>query len=585
VAVALSSLCAGVGWGAAATPRAVLPGGVSWTSFKTVGVGNDVRVVVRARPGMAGAATAALRLHGGRVLRTLRIVNGFSALLPKRTLLAFAHDASVLTVTPDISLDAAGASYDPVGDVGSPFNTTQMTGAQAYWNAGYTGKGVDVALIDSGVVPVDGLTAPGKIVNGPDLSEESQTPAQYLDTYGHGTFMAGLIAGRANAASAPYSGDTTDYLGMAPDARIVSIKVADAQGATDVSQVIAAIDWVVQHRTDNGLNIRVLNLSYGTNSRQLYAIDPLAFAAEQAWKAGIVVVAAAGNAGFNALGSLNDPAYDPNILAVGAADTNGTTTTDDDAPASFSSSGTFRTPDLLAPGSHVVGLRDPGSYVDQTYGDTGGVTDNLFRGSGSSEAAAIVSGAAALLLQEYPAASPDQIKKLLMQSATFLGGPKAQGRAELNLGTALQMKLPKDNAVHVYGLGFGSLEGSRGSVHISQNGVTLTGEQDIFGMPFNSLAMAQLEASGSSWSGGNWNGSSWSGSSWSGSSWSGSSWSGSSWSGSSWSGSSWSGSSWSGSSWSGSSWSGSSWSGSSWSGSSWSGSSWSGSSWSSASWS
>ena len=550
VAVALASLCAGVGWGAAATTPAVLPGGVSWSSFKTVGVGNDVRVVVRARPGMVAAATAALQRGGGHVLRPLRIVNGFSALVPKRSLRAFAYAPAVQAVTPDIKLQATGATYDPVGDVGSPYNTTLATGAQAYWTAGYTGKGVDVALIDSGVVPVDGLTVPGKVVNGPDLSEESQTPAQYMDTYGHGTFMAGLIAGHANAAAAPYTGDTTDYLGMAPDARIVSIKVADAGGSTDVSQVIAAIDWVVQHRTDNGLNIRVLNLSWGTNSSQSYAVDPLAFAAEQAWKAGIVVVTAAGNAGFTPGGSLNDPAYDPALLAVGAADTNGTTSTADDFPASFSNNGTTRFPDLLAPGTHIVGLRDPGSYVDQTYGNTGAVTGNLFRGSGSSEATAIVSGAAALLLQEYPTATPDQIKKLLMQSATFLAGPKAQGRSELNLAAALTMKLPKDNTARLVGTGTGTLESSRGSLHVSQNGVALTGEYDIFGMPWDSAAMARLEAAGSSWSGGNWNGSSWSGSSWSGSSWSGSSWSGSSWSTTDFAGSSWSGSSWSSSSWS-----------------------------------
>jgi serine protease AprX len=112
--------------------------------------------------------------------------------------------------------------------------------------------------------------------------------------------------------------------------------------------------------------------------------------------------------------------------------------------------------------------------------------------------------------------------------------------------------------------GTGTLEASRGSDHISIDGVVLQGEQDIFGMPFDSTAMAALESAGSSWSGGMWNGSVWTGSSWSGSSWSGSSWSGSSWSGSSWSGSSWSGSSWSGSSWSGSSWSGGEWLGASW---------------------
>src|SRR5206468_576564 len=126
--------------------------------------------------------------------------------------------------------------------------------------------------------------------------------------------------------------------GMAPEAKIISIKVADAHGATDVSQVIAAIDWVVQHRNDNGINIRVINLSYGTNSTQAAALDPLAYAAEVAWSKGIVVVAAAGYAGFAQLGSLTSPATDPYIIAVGSSETNGTPAMNDDTVSSFSSS-------------------------------------------------------------------------------------------------------------------------------------------------------------------------------------------------------------------------------------------------------
>jgi serine protease AprX len=378
---------------------------------------------------------------------------------------------------------------------------------------------------------------------------------------------------------------------MAPDARLISIKVADARGATDVSQVIAAIDWVVQHRNDPGFNIRVLSLSYGTDSTQYYGLDPLAFAAEQAVKAGILVVAAAGNDGFSRQGTLTNPAYDPHVLAVGAADSKGTLELADDQIPSYSSTGDTgggrksRDPDLVAPGSHIVSLRAPGSYVDQTYGGSGFVTSSLFRGSGTSQAAAVVSGAAALVIQQRPGITPYQLKQLLMRTATSLkASPAAQGKGELDLAKALTTPTPTGFSSDYFGTGNGSLDASRGSVRLTDNGVTLSGEKDIFGMPFESGAMALLEAAGSSWSGGVWNGSSWSGSSWSGSSWSGSSWSGSSWSGSSWSGSSWSGSSWSGASWSGSSWSGSSWSGSSWSGSSWSGDSWANAIWADADW-
>jgi serine protease AprX len=476
------------------------------------------------------------------------------------------------------------SAYDPTSDPYSMQNVTAGDGTQAWWNAGYTGQGVDVAVIDTGVSPVAGLSTPGKVINGPDLSLESQNPSlQYLDTNGHGTFMAGLIAGN--------DGQPGGYRGVAPDARIVSLKVGVADGGADVSQVIAAIDWVVQHRSDNGMNIRVLNLSYGTNSTQPYQVDPLAYAVEQAWKAGIVVVAAAGNTGYQKGASaqgLADPGYDPQIVAVGAADTMGTATPWDDQVASFSASASScgagcRAPDLIAPGTHMQGLRVPGSYIDQNN-PTGAISDRYFRGSGTSEATAFVSGAVADLLQRYPQLTPDQVKQMLTSGCDKLSGYnwKQDGCGELDMSRLLAASVPSTSASQQYNApstGTGLLETSRGTDHISINGVVLQGEQDIFGMPFNSVAMAALEAAGSSWSGGLWNGSLWTGSSWSGSSWSGSSWSGSSWSGSPWSGSSWSGSSWSGSSWSGSSWSGSSWSGSSWSGSSWSGGSWLGASW------
>ena len=509
------------------------------------------------------------------------------AFLTKRDVFRFrAWQAGLLTLVLALAFGMirSGASwgssaYDAASDPYSMQNITAGDGVQAWWQGGYTGKGVDVAVIDTGVAPVAGLNAPGKVINGPDLSLESQNPSlEYLDTNGHGTFMSGLIAGN--------DGQPGGYRGVAPDARIVSLKVGVVDGGADVSQVIAAIDWVIQHRNDNGMNIRVLNLSYGTNSTQPYQTDPLAYAVEQAWKAGIVVVAAAGNAGYQrgaSAQSIADPAYDPEILAVGAADTMGTGAPWDDQVASFSAGCGCRAPDLVAPGTHTQGLRVPGSYIDQNN-PTGALSDRYFRGSGTSEATAFVSGAAADVLQRYPQLTPDQVKAMLTSSCDKLSSFnwKQQGCGELDMSRLLGASVPSVSASQQYNApstGTGSLEASRGTDHISLNGVPLQGEQDIFGMPFNSAAVAGLEAAGSSWSGGIWNGSLWTGSSWSGSSWSGSSWSGSSWSGSSWSGSSWSGSSWSGSSWSGSSWSGSSWSGSSWSGSSWSGGSWLGASW------
>src|SRR5262245_44407994 len=247
----------------------------------------------------------------------------------------------------------AGASWgcqdDPATHRNSMYRTTLYPGPQAWWNAGYTGKGVDVALIDTGVSPVAGLDAPGKVIDGPDLSLESQAPnLTRLDTYGHGTFMAGLIAGHDAGLTAPYAAAPASvYRGMAPDARIVSLKVGTAGGGVDITQVIAAIDWVVQHKSDNGLNIRVINLSYGTNSTQDPYVDPLSYAVEQAWAKGIVVVAAAGNSGYQVGGGapgIADPAYNPFVIAAGASDSMGTLALLDDTVATFSASARCNSP-------------------------------------------------------------------------------------------------------------------------------------------------------------------------------------------------------------------------------------------------
>jgi serine protease AprX len=434
------------------------------------------------------------------------------------------------------------------------------TGASSLHANGHDGSGIDIAQIDSGVVPVAGFNQTGKLVHGPDLSFESQAESLiHLDTYGHGTHIGGIIASPQ---------------GMAPGSRLVSLKVADALGATDVSQVIAAIDWVVEHRTDNGLNIRVLNISYGTDGVQSHEVDPLSYAVQRAWRAGIVVVVAAGNDGNAA--ALRNPAISPYVIAVGATDTKGTTATWDDVVADFSNCGTAsRSVDVVAPGVSIRSLRSPGSYADQTHPDAR-VYNDYFKGSGTSQSAAVVSGAAALLLDQRPRLTPDRVKALLVETAIDVSAStRCQGGGTIDLATAASTRAPKAEQSHLPSSGLGSLHGARGTMVLVHNDVPLAGEQDIMGNPWNAELWVKLAANDATWSGGDWNGASWSGASWSGASWSGASWSGASWSGASWSGASWSGASWSGASWSGASWSGASWSGASWSGSSWAGSLWS----------
>src|SRR5437867_6368367 len=222
----------------------------------------SLSVIVRTAPGHEQGAERLVSSAGGRVRLQLPIIPGFSASLTPAAWRTLAQDPDVVSVTPDAPVRLSGM-YEQSSDPYSLRNVEQALRATNMWSAGYTGAGVDVALIDSGVTPVQGLSLPSNVIFGPDLSFESQSSKlRYLDTFGHGTFMAGIIAGRDDAAVGKnYANDATDFLGIAPDARIVSIKVADSHGNTDVSQVIAAIDWVVQHAHDPGLNIRVMNLS------------------------------------------------------------------------------------------------------------------------------------------------------------------------------------------------------------------------------------------------------------------------------------------------------------------------------------
>ncbi len=567
----------------------LLSGTALATHAAAAGVAENV--IVRGQAGCAATVATTVTQLGGTVRRPLGILDGAAVTLGANRLAALRSAPCVASVTPDgtVTLSSIGG-YDPTADVGSLYNTEQIIGAQAAWQKGHTGQNVGVALIDTGVSPVQGLTSNGKLFNGPDLSFASQTPAlRYLDEVGHGTHMAGIIAGRDPANPwGGYVGDTSDFLGVAPDARIINVKVADESGAVDVSQVLAGIDWVVQHRNTGNANIRVINLSFGTNSTQSYILDPLAFAAEVAWKSGIVVVASAGNNGASSSG-LNDPAYDPFLIAVGAADTQGTLTTADDTVASFSSTGTgSRAPDLVAPGVHIESLRDPGSQIDLNYGSTATVGDRFFLGSGTSQAAAVVSGAAALVLGQHPDWSPDDVKFALTQSATKLPNQPgtAQGSGELNVAAALQLKVSRghNQQYNLPATGLGTLDGARGGVYVTANGVALTGQQDIMGNSFNSATMALSEANQSSWSGGTWNGAGWAGAGWAGAGWASTTWAGAGWAGAGWAGAGWAGSTWTGAGWAGAGWAGAGWAGAGWAGAGWAGAGWAGAGWAGAGW-
>ena len=526
-----------------------------------------VPVIVRGRTGSVDVAERLVLDAGGTVGRRISIIDGFAAEVPIGEITGLDRSPEIVSVTPDATVHLLGNvdGIDPNKHPGSWLKVAKNTKLYEMWQRGWTGEGVDVALIDSGVAPLPGIDL--QVVNGPDLSFDSQAPnLTDIDTYGHGTHMAGLIAGRDVAIPPGKEDEEVDhyFVGAAPGARIVSIKVAASDGATDVSQVIAAIDWIVQHRNSDGLNIRVLNLSFGTDGTQDYQLDPLAYAAEVAWLHGIVVVVAAGNSGFGTP-QLNNPAYDPYVIAVGGDDTRGTDDPKDDVIPSWQSRGnTLRHPDLVAPGKSIISLRDPGSFVDEANPGARVGATRFIKGSGSSQAAAIVSGAVATILEQHPELTPDQVKALLMQTAVPLpnADPVAQGAGLINLHRAREAKLSTvADAVQTWprSTGLGSLQLARGSVVTEDDGIVLEGEQTIFGDTWDAATWASSSWDGTSWSGGDWTARTWSGDCWCGSSWSARTWSARTWSGSAWSARTWSGRTWSARTWSGSGWSAGSW--------------------------
>jgi serine protease AprX len=499
-------------------------------------------VIVRAEPNGLAAAQRAVERSGGTVGRSLPVVNGFVAQVPAGSERSLGASAGVVAVVGDGRMSGWADKGSSAQDATAASPGTSLDAVREAIGAtqsGASGEGVDVAVIDTGMVPVPGLAGAGKVVQGPDFSNQSRDKQlAHLDTFGHGTHVAGIIAGDDEASG---------FRGIAPDARLVNVKAAGADGSTTLASIVASVGWVIAHRNDNGLHVRVLNLSFGTPPSR-YQSDLLAYAVEQAWKAGIVVVVSAGNEGEKGRG-LTSPGYDPFVLTVGANDLAGTAAVDDDTVPAWSSRGSGRNPDLVAPGRSIVSLRDPGSALDLAHPEAR-VSDAGFKGSGTSQAAAVVSGAVALLLERRPDLSPDQVKAIIKSTADPLSGPEpdAQGAGRLNVSDALVAPSPDPGAArqpfapaHI-----------RGVIAILVAHLSSGRHAEV----------GTVGPDGSSWGGAKWGGAKWGGSSWGGSSWGGSSWGGSSWGGSSWGGSSWGGSSWGGSSWGGSSWGAAAWSGS-----------------------
>jgi serine protease AprX len=310
--------------------------------------------------------------------------------------------------------------------------------------SGVTGQGVGVAVIDSGVNPHPALN--NRIVA--NVSLVTGDPS-YLDAFGHGTHVAGIIAGSGSAAA----GVTPLYNGgIAPGANIINVRVLGADGSGLTSDVIAGIDWSIANRTT--YNIRILNLSLGHRVTEPAALDPLDQAVARAVQAGLIVVAAAGNEGAAAdgspiMGGIMVPGNSPLAITVGAVNTWGTVARSDDTIATYSSRGPTQydlavKPDLAAPGNKIVSLEAQNSYLSRNYSYlhvAGTASNGYFRLSGTSMATPMVSGAAALLLSGNPGLSGAQMKLALQMGASYMpsAGLMGAGAGNANFWASRKM--------------------------------------------------------------------------------------------------------------------------------------------------
>jgi serine protease AprX len=377
------------------------------------------------------AHASEMAAQGGKLKFSFDHINGAAYRIPVRMLAWLENHPDVAYVSPDRPNKVASDPAIPA-----------VEGDVARQQYGLDGTGIGVAIIDSGVFNHDDLkTSSG--LGSRIIYSESFIPGDPStnDAYGHGTHVAGIVAGNGHDS---VSGYPTQYVGVAPNANIINLRVLDANGSGTDSQVIAAIQRAIQLKST--YNIRVINLSLGRSIYESYALDPVCQAVEAAWKAGIVVVVAAGNNGRdNSYGTdgyatIEAPGNDPNVITVGATKTNDTPSRLDDTVASYSSKGPTLLdhvvkPDLVAPGNRVISLASPGSTLVTSLASlnlqpittcilgllgnncTTGLSGKYTRLSGTSMATPIVAGAAALMFQKDPTLTPDTIKARMMKTA------------------------------------------------------------------------------------------------------------------------------------------------------------------------
>ena len=469
--------------------------------------------LIQVAAGTAWTVAADLTAAGATDVAAFDSVNVVTGRLTDAALAKIGSDRSVRRATTDAHVTAIGGGRNDGRDLdefGSASKKDSLgidaISAPAAWTLS-TGAGVVVAIMDSGIAAHPDLPA-GKVVARANFAG---TNGIGLDPAGHGTHLAGIIA--ANGST---------FRGVAPNARLVDVRVLDQNGDGSLHTVVAGFDWLLRNR--GALNVRVLNLSLGMTQRSSYHEDLLAALAEAAWFAGIAVVAAAGNDGPEP-GAIATPGADPFIITAGSYDDQGTPSTQDDRESAFSSRGQtvdgFAKPDVLAPGRRVVSLRANGSQLELTKpervvtnttakgaGGASGKNNNLYiRMSGTSVSSAMVSGIAALVLSVHADYTPTRTKGAIVASGRSLTGTVTRA------ATASTAVFAVPHAV---------------------NQLLLPSQ----------LLMTTLENSGLVEGGTNWEGVTWEGVTWEAVTWEGVSWESITWESVSWEGVMWETVSW-----------------------------------------
>jgi serine protease AprX len=417
--------------GAAHTPASLSP---ALARLAATSPHRRVVVIIQLKHGVdLGRGRTLVRAVGGHAGPGLRIINGLSATLTTGAARALAQSPQIHAVSLNSTLLQTWYSGAP-GPWQLSTTYDQSVHATGLWRHS-TGRGVGVAVIDTGITgdlpdfQTSRWNSTSRVIASAVIDPNASTAA---DTYGHGTAVAGLVAGNGHYR------DNSDplqdqYAGSAPNANLISIKVANDDGQATTLDALYGLQFAVDHKDD--YNIRVINMSFRSTDAESYKTDPLDAAAEQAWFDGITVVAAAGNMGTASDAVSYAPGNDPYVITVGGVDDQGTADNSDDVVASWSSQGTtqdgFAKPDVVAPGAHIVSTLAPNSDFASLC-PTCVIDGSYFQVSGTSLAAPIVAGVAADLIAAHPDWTPAMVKGALINTATQLPG----GAEEVNASAA-----------------------------------------------------------------------------------------------------------------------------------------------------